>query len=199
MYAAGTFVFFDSCRDTWKWAQTSETCMKTKMGKTRVSIEIYQPYFVVHLTAVLCLFIRMRKDELNAISGPNEFAEFYNRLKQIKEFHRKHPNEVDCRAGICPERHTSVSRRVFCVLSRSACPCPWSLKSSWKPKTTPVKRHKVSLEYVRELFAEAVDVCHIPSTITHTVLLVIDRCRLFVCLYNRYAEPIFIYCYKVNQ
>lgn len=36
----------------------------------------------------------MRKDELAAISGPNEFAEFYNRLKQIKEFHRKHPNEV---------------------------------------------------------------------------------------------------------
>uniref|UniRef100_A0A667XVY4 Splicing factor 3a, subunit 3 n=1 Tax=Myripristis murdjan TaxID=586833 RepID=A0A667XVY4_9TELE len=36
----------------------------------------------------------MRKDELSAISGPNEFAEFYNRLKQIKEFHRKHPNEI---------------------------------------------------------------------------------------------------------
>ncbi|XP_023374423.1 splicing factor 3A subunit 3-like [Otolemur garnettii] len=36
----------------------------------------------------------LRKEELNAISGPNEFAEFYNRLKQIKEFHRKHPNEV---------------------------------------------------------------------------------------------------------
>ncbi|CAD7678041.1 unnamed protein product [Nyctereutes procyonoides] len=34
------------------------------------------------------------KEELNAISGPNEFAEFYNRLKQIKEFHRKHPNEI---------------------------------------------------------------------------------------------------------
>ncbi|ETE60248.1 Splicing factor 3A subunit 3, partial [Ophiophagus hannah] len=33
-------------------------------------------------------------EELGAISGPNEFAEFYNRLKQIKEFHRKHPNEV---------------------------------------------------------------------------------------------------------
>lgn len=38
---------------------------------------------------------RMRRDELAAISGPNEFAEFYNRLKQIKEFHRKHPHEVD--------------------------------------------------------------------------------------------------------
>ncbi|KAG8005014.1 Splicing factor 3A subunit 3 [Nibea albiflora] len=36
----------------------------------------------------------MRRDELAAISGPNEFAEFYNRLKQIKEFHRKHPNEI---------------------------------------------------------------------------------------------------------
>lgn len=40
------------------------------------------------------LIERMRRDELAAISGPNEFAEFYNRLKQIKEFHRKHPNEV---------------------------------------------------------------------------------------------------------
>uniref|UniRef100_A0A8C3HZ34 Matrin-type domain-containing protein n=1 Tax=Chrysemys picta bellii TaxID=8478 RepID=A0A8C3HZ34_CHRPI len=36
----------------------------------------------------------LRKEELSAISGPNEFAEFYNRLKQIKEFHRKHPNEI---------------------------------------------------------------------------------------------------------
>lgn len=40
------------------------------------------------------VYDRMRRDELAAISGPNEFAEFYNRLKQIKEFHRKHPNEV---------------------------------------------------------------------------------------------------------
>uniref|UniRef100_A0A8C5LVU5 Splicing factor 3a subunit 3 n=1 Tax=Leptobrachium leishanense TaxID=445787 RepID=A0A8C5LVU5_9ANUR len=36
----------------------------------------------------------LRKEELNAISGPNEFGEFYNRLKLIKEFHRKHPNEI---------------------------------------------------------------------------------------------------------
>uniref|UniRef100_A0A2K6FB72 Matrin-type domain-containing protein n=1 Tax=Propithecus coquereli TaxID=379532 RepID=A0A2K6FB72_PROCO len=36
----------------------------------------------------------LQKEELDAISGPNEFAEFYNRLKQIKEFHRKHPNEI---------------------------------------------------------------------------------------------------------
>ena len=36
----------------------------------------------------------MRKDEITALSGPNEFSEFYNRLKQLKEFHRRHPGEV---------------------------------------------------------------------------------------------------------
>lgn len=96
------------------------------------------------LTAV-CLFFSMRKDELNAISGPNEFAEFYNRLKLIKEFHRKHPNEVMCPS----ERHAAVSdwnihsARLVCWF-RSVCPCQWSLRSSWKPKTTPARRHRVS-------------------------------------------------------
>ncbi|KAK4301111.1 hypothetical protein Pmani_026724 [Petrolisthes manimaculis] len=36
----------------------------------------------------------LRKEEVAALSGPNELAEFYNRLKQIKEFHKKHPNEI---------------------------------------------------------------------------------------------------------
>lgn len=35
-----------------------------------------------------------RKEEIASLSGPNEFAEFYSRLKSIKEFHRKHPNEI---------------------------------------------------------------------------------------------------------
>lgn len=35
-----------------------------------------------------------RRDEVAALSGPNEFAEFYSRLKQIKDFHRRHPGEV---------------------------------------------------------------------------------------------------------
>ena len=35
-----------------------------------------------------------RKEEIQALSGPNEFGEFYARLKQIKEFHRTHPGEV---------------------------------------------------------------------------------------------------------
>lgn len=35
-----------------------------------------------------------RKEEVQALSGPNEFAEFYSRLKQIKDFHRRHPGEA---------------------------------------------------------------------------------------------------------
>merc|ERR1719187_2578488 len=35
-----------------------------------------------------------RKKEVQALSGPNEFAEFYSRLKGIKEFHRRHPGEI---------------------------------------------------------------------------------------------------------
>lgn len=34
-----------------------------------------------------------RKDEIKALTA-NDFAEFYSRVKVIKEFHRKHPNEI---------------------------------------------------------------------------------------------------------
>lgn len=36
----------------------------------------------------------MRKEEIAALSGPNEFAEFYSRLRTIKDYHRRYPNEV---------------------------------------------------------------------------------------------------------
>jgi len=36
----------------------------------------------------------LRKEEIASISGPNEFAEFYGRLRTIKQFHRKFPNEI---------------------------------------------------------------------------------------------------------
>merc|ERR1712008_37627 len=35
-----------------------------------------------------------RREEVAKLSGPNEIAEFYERLKQIKEFHRRHPGEA---------------------------------------------------------------------------------------------------------
>lgn len=36
----------------------------------------------------------LRKEEVAALSGPNEFGEFYSRLKQIRDFHKRHPNEI---------------------------------------------------------------------------------------------------------
>ncbi|XP_034253187.1 splicing factor 3A subunit 3 [Thrips palmi] len=36
----------------------------------------------------------LRKDEVASMSGPNEFADFYARLKVIKEFYRRHPDEI---------------------------------------------------------------------------------------------------------
>lgn len=35
-----------------------------------------------------------RKEEVGAMSGPNEFSEFYSRLKNLKEHYKKHPNEI---------------------------------------------------------------------------------------------------------
>ncbi|XP_066146417.1 splicing factor 3A subunit 3 [Euwallacea fornicatus] len=35
-----------------------------------------------------------RKAEVASLTGPNEFNEFYSRLKQIKDFYRRHPNEI---------------------------------------------------------------------------------------------------------
>nr|CAI5832704.1 unnamed protein product [Callosobruchus analis] len=35
-----------------------------------------------------------RKAEVAALTGPNEFQEFYNRLRIIKDFYRRHPNEI---------------------------------------------------------------------------------------------------------
>lgn len=36
----------------------------------------------------------LRKEEIAAISGPNVFGEFYKNFKEIKEFHKKHPDEI---------------------------------------------------------------------------------------------------------
>jgi len=36
----------------------------------------------------------LRKEEVSRIGGPNEFKEFYDRLKQIKDFHRTRPEDV---------------------------------------------------------------------------------------------------------
>lgn len=36
----------------------------------------------------------IRKREIDQIGGPNEFQEFYNRLRKLKDYHKKHSNEI---------------------------------------------------------------------------------------------------------
>ena len=50
---------------------------------------------VILLFAVPPCTPRLRQEEVHAISGPDEFGEFYRRLKQVKDFHRRYPNEVE--------------------------------------------------------------------------------------------------------
>lgn len=47
---------------------------------------------MVYLKISCCAF-RLRRQDIQSLSGPNEFAEFYQRLKQIKDFHKKHAGE----------------------------------------------------------------------------------------------------------
>ena len=67
--------------------------MKTKMaaGKRRYvqNIHLKKIYFIQYLIQPEFIY-----SQVSALSGPNEFAEFYARLKQIKDFHRRHPGEV---------------------------------------------------------------------------------------------------------
>ena len=61
---------------------------------------LFFSFFVLFPSHLLCCIgtvcdpIRHRKEELDALSGANEFTEFYKRLKTIKDYHRKFPNEA---------------------------------------------------------------------------------------------------------
>lgn len=46
---------------------------------------------------VLC---SMRNEEIQSLSGVDEFGEFYRRLKQLKDYHRKFADDVRCSVGI---------------------------------------------------------------------------------------------------
>ena len=81
--------------------------MMTKMGKVSCpAMSCYtmlhnatQYYTLLHNTTQYYTLLHiaghsMRKDEIALLSGPDEFGEFYRRLKTLKDFHRRHPNEV---------------------------------------------------------------------------------------------------------
>ena len=65
--------------------------MKTLTGN--YSITLYSFNFS-NYNYILIFLYRARKTEIDALSGTSEFSEFYGRLKAIKDYHRRYPNET---------------------------------------------------------------------------------------------------------
>ena len=56
------------------------------------------PLYALPCMTCSCVFhwtYSLRQEEVAAMSGPDEFGEFYHRLRQIKDYHRKNPNEIE--------------------------------------------------------------------------------------------------------
>jgi len=82
-------------------ALTKENLLAKKTNREQINSDhrskILLDHFITATEAVKEVYEDkdgLRKEEVAALSGPNEFAEFYSRLKTIKDFHKKHPNEI---------------------------------------------------------------------------------------------------------
>lgn len=75
----------DYTTDPFAWHQSSSCCVEVQLDTCKKKYLIYSWFLFIN---------SLRKEEVNALSGPNEFAEFYSRLRSLKDYHRKYPNEV---------------------------------------------------------------------------------------------------------
>lgn len=82
-------------------AMVREMVMARKTGRDQINSDFYLRTLLDHSSDCMALLHELYEDkdglrraEIAALSGPNEFVEFYGRLKSIKDFHRKHPNEL---------------------------------------------------------------------------------------------------------
>ncbi|KAJ3337284.1 hypothetical protein HDU93_001330 [Gonapodya sp. JEL0774] len=82
-------------------AVVQELMLKTKGHRERMVVEHRVSHFLDRIQERSRFLLDLYKDEdgsrkveIAAMSSPNEFTEFYNRLKSIKDAHRRHPNEV---------------------------------------------------------------------------------------------------------
>ena len=87
----------------------------------------------------------MRNEEIQSLSGVDEFGEFYRRLKQLKDYHRKFADDV--RYDINIEMY--IFLMFYCKCSWKN-PCPWNSARWMKPEIIPVKKPRVS--YARNMY-----------------------------------------------
>ena len=74
------------------WKRTTTT----EMGKTVTDMNLFK-----NGGSSLFVHQRSRREEIQTLSGPNEFTEFYKRLKNIRQYHSNNPSEE--------VRHSQVS------------------------------------------------------------------------------------------
>ncbi|KXS15098.1 hypothetical protein M427DRAFT_112107 [Gonapodya prolifera JEL478] len=82
-------------------AAVAELMLKPKAHREKLAVEHKVAKFLerIHSRSRFLLDLYKdedgsRKTEIAAMSTPNEFTEFYNRLKSIKDIHRRNPNEI---------------------------------------------------------------------------------------------------------
>ena len=72
--------------------------MKIEMGKyvcMRTCMWLYV-CVCIRVCRCSCIFVlrSMRNEEIQSLSGVDEFGEFYRRLKHLKDYHRKFADDV---------------------------------------------------------------------------------------------------------
>ncbi|KAL5971812.1 Splicing factor 3A subunit 3 [Taenia solium] len=92
-------------------AMSKEMCFKPKTHKEGVNSEfrlrtMFDRYMEITRTLKELYEDKdgLRKQDIQSLSGPNEFNEFYSRLKALKDFHRSHPDELSIPMSVEFER-----------------------------------------------------------------------------------------------
>lgn len=74
--------------------------MKIEMGENMCDCAYVRSHIYVWMCAYFLVLCSMRNEEIQSLSGVDEFGEFYRRLKQLKDYHRKFADDVRCNTGI---------------------------------------------------------------------------------------------------
>ena len=91
----------------------------------------------------------LRQEEIAALSGPDEFAEFYRRLKQVRTLHLLHHNRVDTDSLSLPPPSPLSFFPLLSLLSASS-PSPSSFPAKGLPSQISFRRRGANADGVSE-------------------------------------------------
>ena len=73
---------------------SGKTHKQIKFGGNTVSQTVTSMILPIFVIVHVLTFDRVRKEEIQALAGPNEYQEFRMRIQAIDKFYSKHQNEV---------------------------------------------------------------------------------------------------------